>query len=350
MTSTLDATTPTTNAHRRSTSAASPAKSARPRSRPDHHIASLASGSHVQQAWSCTVRLVVGDPSVRDIAARELTALLDLVDRTASRFRPDSALSRANARAGRPTPVPALLVEFVHAALDAAAVTGGAVDPTVGLALHRIGYDRDIRAVARTGGPVRPLASVANWHDVRLDREADLLTVPTGCALDLGATAKAHLADLAALVLSRRHRTAVLVEIGGDLAVRGTTRGWPILVAEREDAPGQVILLRHGGLATSTTTIRRWTRGGRPMHHIVDPATGRPTDGPWRTVTVHAQSALAANTASTAAVVLGPAALGWLTTRRLAARLVAHDGTVTATPWWPATGLEPATPNPGPGS
>jgi len=320
--------------------AVSPGGASRPRITADVDAATLAQCTHVQPAWSCMVRLIVADRTVRDVAARELTALLDLVDRTASRFRPDSALSRANANAGRPTPVPALLVEFVRAALDAAAVTGGVVDPTVGLAMQRIGYDRDIRAVADSSDPVYPLAARASWHDVLLDREADLLTVPPGTALDLGATAKAHLADLAALVLSRRHRTAVLVEIGGDLAVHGNGPGWNVLVAEQAGTPGQLVLVRHGGLATSTTTVRRWRRAGQPMHHIVDPTTGAPTDGPWRTVTVHAQSALAANTASTAAIVLGDTAFDWLTARRLAARLVARYGTIVATAWWPSVGLE----------
>jgi thiamine biosynthesis lipoprotein len=326
------------------TSTLEPAVSAggatRPRITADVDAATLAQCTHVQQAWSCMVRLIVADPTVRDAAGRDLTALLNLVDRTASRFRPDSALSRANANAGRPTAVPALLVEFVQAALDAAAVTGGVVDPTVGLAMQRIGYDRDIRAVADSSDPVYALSARASWHDVLLDREADLVTVPTGTALDLGATAKAHLADLAALVLSRRHRTAVLVEIGGDLAVHGNAPGWNVLVAERAGTPGQLVLVRHGGLATSTTTVRRWTRAGQPMHHIVDPTTGAPADGPWRTVTVHAQSALAANTASTAAIVLGDSAFDWLTARRLAARLVARDGTIVPTAWWPTVGLE----------
>ena len=83
------------------------------------------------------MRLVVGDPAVLPDASSDLGALLARVDRVASRFRPDSALSIANARAGKPTPVPRLLVDLVRAALDAAALTHGAVDPTVGLALRR---------------------------------------------------------------------------------------------------------------------------------------------------------------------------------------------------------------------
>jgi thiamine biosynthesis lipoprotein len=95
------------------------------------------------------------------------------------------------------------------------------------------------------------------------------------------------------------------------------------------------VQLRNGGLATSTTTVRRWRRAGRTMHHIVDPATGLPADGPWRTVSVAAPTALAANVASTAALVRGTDAPDWLTEHGLAARLIRRDGTVLSTVGWP---------------
>src|SRR4051812_19772258 len=181
------------------------------------------SATHVSSAWSCTVRLVVEDDRALAPATADLHALLDRVDAAASRFRADSALSVANARAGRPTPVPRLLVELVTAALDAAADTDGAVDPTLGLAMQRIGYDRDITAVnADDPGPLPPLPSPGRWRSVRLHREAGLLTVPAGTALDLGATAKAWTADRAAAELAARYGTGVLVELGGDLAVAGS--------------------------------------------------------------------------------------------------------------------------------
>jgi thiamine biosynthesis lipoprotein len=81
--------------------------------------------------------------------------------------------------------------------------------------------------------------------------------------------------------------------------------------------------------------VRTWQRGGQTLHHILDPSTGRPADGPWRTATVAAPCALAANVASTAAIVLGAEALDWLSVRGLAARLVAQDGTITTTAGWP---------------
>ena len=163
-----------------------------------------------------------------------------------------------------------------------------------------------------------------------------LVTVPAGTALDLGSTAKALTADRAAETLARRYGTGVLVELGGDVAVAGERPdGWCVQVAEREGGDGQLVLLRHGGLATSSTTVRTWHRGDVRMHHIVDPRTGRPADGPWRTVTVSADDTLHANAASTAAIVLGDDALDWLTGHGYAARLVARDGAVHTTAGWP---------------
>lgn len=299
-------------------------------------------------AWSCAVRLVVTDGRVLEAAARDLVHLLDRVERVASRFRPDSALSVANAAAGRPSLIPRLLVELVGAALDAAAATDGAVDPTLGLAMQRIGYDRDIALVrtrdAACGGmtgavaPALPVAtSPGRWRDVRLHREAGLLTVPVGTALDLGATAKAWTADRAATTLAARYGTGVLVELGGDVTVAGPPPegGWVVRVAEHAGGPGQKITLRGGGLTTSTTTVRTWTHGGRAAHHIVDPAGGGPVSGPWRTATVAAPTALTANLASTAALVLGHRARPWLREQGLAVRLVDQGGTVHRLGGWP---------------
>lgn len=285
--------------------------------------------------WSCQVRLVVTDAEVLGRAAGELAALMGQVDRAASRFRPDSELSRANARTGRPMPVSRLLIRLLDAALEQAAESHGLFDPTLGMELARLGYDRDI---ALLGGDVPSAAGArprASWRDVRLDRSAGLLTVPAGVALDLGASAKALTADWAAAELAQRHGCSVLVEIGGDLAVAGPKDDWQITVAERAGGPGQQITLAGGGLATSTSTLRRWRSAGRQLHHILDPVTGQPADGPWRTVTVAADSALRANTCSTAAIVLGVAATGWLTEQGVTARLIGSSGELAQVGGWP---------------
>ena len=301
------------------------------------------SAARCWRAWSCTVRVACDDERSVDAAAAELAAILERVERAASRFRTDSALSKANAYAGTPVAVPRDLADLVGAALDAAEQSGGMVDPTIGASLLRWGYDRDIADVRSSGPPVRASVPTSTWRQVRLERGVGVLTVPPGTVLDLGASGKAFTADYAARTLHRRFHTPVLVELGGDLAVAGRRAGgWAVRVAEREGGPGQTIVLHEGGLTTSTTTIRRWQRGGRIVHHIIDPRTGAPADGCWRTVTVAAGSALRANTASTAAIILGEEAESWLRARNLAARLVHRDGHLITTPGWPAAAWEVA--------
>jgi thiamine biosynthesis lipoprotein len=294
-------------------------------------------GTRTWSAWSCTVRLVIDNDRHLDAACAELAAILDRVDAAASRFRADSTLSYANAHSGRPVVISRVLLDLLDAALTAAEQSGGAVDPTVGANVMAAGYDRDISDVAPNGPATELPVIPPGWRRVRLDREAGLLTVPAGTALDLGATAKAYTPDFAARTLSQRFGSGVLVEIGGDLAVAGEhADGWAIRVAEAEDGAGPTVVLHDGGMATSTTTIRTWTRGGHRLHHIIDPATGAPAQGCWRTATVAASSALEANTASTTAIVLGSDAKAWLEARDLAARLVHRSGHVTTTTGWPA--------------
>ena len=227
-----------------------------------------------------------------------------------SRFRPDSDLSLVNAAPGRWIGVGRLFVCALRVALDAASSSGGAVDPTIGQAVRLLGYDVDFDSV-RDGPPVLTAALVPGWRAVEIDAAGGRVRIPHGVQLDLGATAKALAADRAAEHASRASGGGVLVSLGGDIAVAGPPPlgGWLVGVADSHrtalaDAD-QTVLLWTGGLATSSTTVRRWRRGDEFVHHLVDPATGRSTSGPWRTVTVAAPSCLEANIGSTGAVVMG---------------------------------------------
>jgi thiamine biosynthesis lipoprotein len=286
-------------------------------------------------ALGTTARVVV--PHRRDLlrARGILAAQLEELDRACSRFRPDSELSRANACAGDWVQVTPLLAEAVDAALTAARATDGLVDPTLGAQLRAAGYDRTFTLVeAREGWSFAPAPRRSTgWMTVEL--EGDRLRVPHGCELDLGATAKALAADRAARTIG----AGALVSLGGDIAIAGN-REWSIRVAERHDAPldgdGPCVALRGGGIATSSTTARRWRTDRGEAHHLIDPRTGMPAQSCWRTVTVAAASCVEANVAATAAIVLGDAAVGWLRDRSLASRLVGTDGGVVHVCGWPA--------------
>ena len=296
------------------------------------------------RALGTYVQLTVADAERLDEAQARAQALLADVDRTCSRFRDDSDLTRANRGSGSWVDVDPLLVAAVEAALGAAHDTDGLVDPTLGRSLVALGYDADIGEVrGRADDPAAvPLPAVPDaWRAVEVREGA--VRVPYGTALDLGATGKAFASDLVAADLAGRGLPCI-VSLGGDIAIgvpqhladddgAGPVE-WPVSVCERpDDEPQQTVYLDRGGLATSSTLNRRWGRGN---HHLLDPRTGRPATGTWRTVTVTAATAVEANTATTAAVVLGPDAPHWLAGRDLAARLVADDGSVTHVAGWPA--------------
>jgi FAD:protein FMN transferase len=328
-------------------------------------VTTLAAGSETFSVFGTTATLLVSDPGRLDAARAIADAELAAVDRACSRFRPDSELSGLNAARGAVTGISELFAGLLEAALRAARLTDGDVDPTCGQALVGIGYDRDfavLQAAARqstgqqttghqgtghqtTGGAPLPQAGTARavpgWRSVRLDRARMTARLGNGAQLDLGATAKAWAADRCAGIIAAEAGCGVLVSLGGDIAVAGPPPegGWRVRVTDDHaagpDAPGQTVTISSGGLATSSTTVRAWAVGGRRVHHIINPVTGEPARSCWRTVSVAAGSCVDANTASTAAIIRGEAALPWLRDASLPARLVREDGSVETTAGWP---------------
>ena len=296
------------------------------------------------------------------------------IDRACSRFRADSELERVNACAGAPVRVGEVLLEAVEVGLRAARLTDGDVDPALGEALTIAGYDRDFGllehpaaercdatpkrrgheisadgsppehrlAERRRDGPRVLARRTAGWRTIVVDRERATIRVGRGVRLDLGATAKALAADRAAHAAHEATGAGVLVSLGGDIALAGPAPagGWRVFVTDDHrgdlDAEGQMIALAGGGLASSSTTTRRWIHDGQRMHHIIDPGTNAPVESAWRTVSVAAATCVDANIASTAALVRGSSCVAWLADRGLPARLVAHDGRVLRIAGWPA--------------
>lgn len=275
------------------------------------------------------------------LARRQLELQIDAIDRACSRFRDDSELTRANRNAGSWLDVSPLFIEALDVALRAARLTDGLVDPTVGAALRVLGYDRDFERVTRVGPPIRvSVRPVAGYHAIEVDRPRSRVRVPRGVELDFGATAKALCADRAAHAISSETGASVLVALGGDISIAGPRRDgdWAVLIADDHsaavDEADERITIASGGLATSGTAARRWARGDRALHHVIDPATGLSADDCWRTVSVCAASCVDANVASTAAIVMGTTAPQWLEARGLPARLVATAGTVVRVGGW----------------
>jgi thiamine biosynthesis lipoprotein len=293
------------------------------------------------RALGTSVVVIATQPGELTDAAARVHDVLDQVDGSCSRFRDDSELCRVNAAGGSRVPVSRLFMRATRCALRAARLTDGDLDPTIGYSLRVAGYDRDF-ATIRAGGPVR-FTQAGGWQRIELDDAHSTVRVPAGIELDYGATAKALAADVAAATAAEGLAGGVLVSLGGDIATAGTPpdEGWSVRISDdhcsqnRDEGP--TIALRSGGLATSSTTVRRWRRGESELHHILDPRSGAPADQCWRTVSVAAACCVDANIASTAAIVRGKRAPSWLEALGLPARLVRADGAVTLVAGWPPT-------------
>ena len=307
-----------------------------------------------RDALGTSARIAVWPPERLGPALIAVDTVLDALDHQTSRFRPDSEISRINHAGGGLFLLSDELAQAVGVALAAARWTGGLTDPTVGAALISLGYDRDFAAIDVDRREPVPLPSRApGWSSVEL--AGVLLRLPAGVLLDLGATAKGLGSDRAARAAMRAEQAekpavmagvptraldgGVLIELGGDIAVAGTPPrgGWPVTVAGPAAGPRRAHLVRlaDGAIATSATTCRRWRRAGRDLHHIVDPRTGLPADGPWQMATVAAATCADANAAATAAIVAGCEAVNFLAAAGLPARLAGHDGSIRCLGGWP---------------
>jgi FAD:protein FMN transferase len=299
--------------------------------------------SSALQALGTTALVAVLRPESLQRARAVLEHELEAVDRACSRFREDSDLVRLNRSAGEHIAVSPYMLAALEVAVTAAAATDGAVDPTVGKALRLAGYDRTFSRVRLRDGCRFHVSAAAggSWQRIELGLDRRTARIPAGVELDLGATAKALAADRAARAAANATGDGVLVSLGGDVAVAGDVpgEGWSVGLADDHaalfPAGGPAVGIRSGGLATSGTSVRSWTTATGTAHHIIDPRTGIPAESPWRTVSVAAASCVDANTASTAAIVLGEDALKWLAERRLPARLVRADGSVACVAGWP---------------
>lgn len=245
------------------------------------------------------------------------------LDRIFSRFRRDSDLSKLN-RAGSCIVV-SELVEVVTLALDARERTAGRFDPTVHDALVAAGYDRTFAELPRDGALGAPTGPCGGT--VLVDRAVRTITLLPGSRLDLGGIVKGYAAERACDLLAPLG--ASLVSAGGDIALRGVPSAghWPIAV---ETPNGPLTLgVPGGGVATSGRDFRRWFRGGRDQHHLIDPTTGLPSQSDLLAVTVVAADAIEAEIQAKALFLAGEqAAFEEARAARMPAVLRTADGRV----------------------
>jgi FAD:protein FMN transferase len=271
--------------------------------------------------WGTTASVTVDDPAALNVARRIVARQFAAAEKAAARFRPDAELHKLYRAGGRPVTISPLLAELVAAALAVAARTDGDVDPTVGAAMtafisrHR-GRDRsripvcgaDPTDTDPTAVPAAKARPAAGWEQVCL--EGRRLQVPAGTTLDLSATAKAVICDLAAARVRERLDAGVLVQLGGNAASAGPApdEGWQVPVENSL----KVYLAANSALSTSRKPV-------------IDPHTGNQPRPVWQSASAIGFTCLEAATYSTAALVRGTRAVGWLTQLWVPSRLVTVD-------------------------
>jgi thiamine biosynthesis lipoprotein len=290
------------------------------------------------EIWGLSGSLTTEHERQMEGATERLWYWLDALDEACNRFRDDSELSRLNESHGARTAMSPTLELALVAALRAADVTDELVDPTVLPALLALGYDRDFDELAQ-GDPILEHVALPamGTSAIHLDLEEHTVMLDPPCRLDLGASAKALAADLIADDVA--DSGGVVVEIGGDVAVRGEgpEGAWAIAIADTLMLDGREprVAFRHGGIATSSTNSRTWRVGERTVNHIIDPRTGHCARGLYTTASVSAGDCVLANAFATAALLWNEDATYHIAQAGWSARLVRRDGSLEYVGGWP---------------
>jgi len=284
-----------------------------------------------------TAELLVWGPNPEPLADWA-TAEIERCEASWSRFRPSSELAALNhcAGAGAVT-VSARLWGALVRARRAHLETDGLFDPTVLGSLVALGYDRSFADAPPADVASAIGAGAPGFASVGLDDERRAVRLPANVGIDLGGIGKGLAADLVVEGLLARGAAGVCVSMGGDVRVGGPgpdrDDAWEIRVEDpRDDREAFVFPLVDEALAQSSTLFRRWRRGGREVHHLIDPRTGGPSASGVVCAVVTAREAWHAEILAKAALVAGvDAGIALLERAGADGWLLARDGTAHST-------------------
>lgn len=282
-------------------------------------------------AMGTHAHVVVVGPEAERRVGWALERVLDLEQRW-SRFEPTSEVSRMNDRGGQRVAVSSDTMTLVEHGVAAWTMTDGAFDPTMADQLVRAGYDRDFALIADREEAPRATPG-RGCADVVTDRRGGMVELPSGVRFDPGGFGKGLAADMVVQALLDDGAQGAMVNLGGDLTARGLpVEGdeWVVTIGEPTVAerPLATVHLRDGSLATSTTAKRRWQSGDEQMTHLLDPASGRPIDGPAVLASVIAGSAWWAEVCATTLLVSGTRTTTNESLKVVSSLLVRDDGHV----------------------
>lgn len=252
-----------------------------------------------------------------------IRAVLADVDRRMSTWRADSEVSRFNAwRSTEPFEVSPQTAEVVRTALRLAVATEGAFDITMAPLLRLWGFGHGATPRALRGGALPDRAALAEAAQLvgpaMVTAQGRMLSKRRGGVhMDLSAIAKGYSVDRLAAALEVAGVRAYMVEVGGEIRVRGRNEaGQPWRIGVQTPDPAQllpgptlaVLALEHDAVATSGDYRNFYDVAGKRYSHTIDPRTRKPVSHGLTSVTVVAEECMLADAWATALMVLGPEA------------------------------------------
>lgn len=281
-----------------------------------------------------SVRL--GVPLNETLAAQVHEALKD-VDAHMSTWRTDSELSAFNDSTDSDwqTMTPDT-IRVMAQAMDTSAASQGAFDVTIGPLVDLWGFGAGATGTGNI--PVEreisdKLARVG-YEAIEVDVQANAARkLNSGARLDLSGIAKGHAVDRVAAVLDTLGFESYLVEVGGELKARGAKPDgslWKVAIERPAAGTREVyraLNLDNQAIATSGDYRNFFSNGGQRYSHSIDPRTGQPVNHELASVSVVANSTMAADALSTALMVLGPDdAMAFAQKHKVAAYMILKSG------------------------
>src|SRR5262245_38283010 len=248
-------------------------------------------------------------------AFQEVVREFDRLEGLLSNWREDSDVRRLNAAAGKHrVRVGADFRDVVRAARQVSEWTNGKFDVTFGVmsGLWKFDYQNKDATIPEHSEVVRR-RSLINYRDLEVDEEAGTAFLRReGMVVNLGGIGKGYAVDRARDILSKRGFQNFMIQFGGDMyaAGRRNDRPWRLGIQDPRGPVDRIVAAMDVSGSTFSTSgdyERFFIRDGRRYHHILDPATGEPTEG-CRSVTIMTGSATVADGLSTGVFILGPEA------------------------------------------
>jgi thiamine biosynthesis lipoprotein ApbE len=232
-------------------------------------------------------------------------------DRMMSLYKDDSEITRVNLAAGKdPVAVSPEMIEMVEAARKISDLTGGAFDVTVG-PLVVLWQMRLKEGNIPTDAEIKRIKSRVGYHNIVIDKKASTIFLKyPDMIMDFAGCAKGYVADKVAQLLKRRGIDNAIVALAGDIRVMGRRpdgSSWRIGVQHPRDAAKTLTILELSDkyISTSGDYERYQIVHRKRYHHILDPRTGKPSEG-IESVTVVGDQGAVGDPLTTALFILGP--------------------------------------------